>query len=180
MNKNKKRCKWVNDEEIYKKYHDEEWGVPKHDDQEIFELLILESFQAGLSWITILKKRDNFREAFDDFDYEKIAEYDNDKIEELLQDEGIIRNKAKINAAINNAQIFMEIQEEFGSFDEYIWDFTDGKIIKAEYETESELSKKISKDLKKRGMKFLGPKIIYSFLEAIGIIDNHEKKCFKY
>ena len=177
---NKKRCKWANSDEIYKKYHDEEWGVPKHDDQEIFEMLILESFQAGLSWITILKKRDNFREAFDDFDYEKISEYDKDKIEELLQDEGIIRHKGKINAAINNAKIFMEIQEEFGSFDEYIWDFTDGKIIKAEYQTESELSKKISKDLKKRGMKFLGPKIIYSFLESIGIIDNHEKKCFKY
>ena len=177
---NKKRCKWATSDEIYKKYHDEEWGVPKHDDQEIFEMLILESFQAGLSWITILKKRDNFREAFDDFDYEKISEYDKDKIEELLQDEGIIRHKGKINAAINNAKIFMEIQEEFGSFDEYIWDFTDGKIIKAEYQTESELSKKISKDLKKRGMKFLGPKIIYSFLESIGIIDNHEKKCFKY
>ena len=176
----KKRCKWVTNDQIYIKYHDEEWCVPKHDDQIIFEMLILESFQSGLSWITILKKRENFREAFDNFDYEKIAEYDDDKIEELLQDEGIIRNKAKINAAINNAKVFMDIQEEFGSFDEYIWNFTDGEIIKAEYETDSELSKKISKDLKKHGMKFVGPKIIYSFLEAIGIIDNHEKKCFKY
>ena len=176
----KKRCKWATNDEIYIKYHDEEWGVPKHDDQIIFEMLILESFQAGLSWITILKKRKNFKKAFDNFDYEKIAEYDQDKIDELLKDEGIIRNKTKINATINNAKVFMEIQEEFGSFDEYIWDFTDGEIIKAEYETESELSKKISKDLKKRGMKFVGPKIIYSFMEAIGIIDNHEKKCFKY
>jgi len=178
--KNKKRCKWVTDDEIYIKYHDEEWCVPKHDDQIIFEMLILESFQSGLSWITILKKRENFRQAFDNFDYEIIAEYDKDKIDELLQDEGIIRNKNKINAAINNAKVFMDIQEEFGSFDEYIWGFTDGEVIKAEYETDSELSTKISKDLKKRGMNFVGPKIIYSFMEAIGIIDNHEKKCFKY
>ena len=176
----KKRCKWVTDEEIYIKYHDEEWCIPKHDDQEIFELLILESFQSGLSWLTILKKRENFRKAFDNFDYEKIAEYDDDKIDELLSNEGIIRNKAKINATINNAKVFMDIQEEFGSFDDYIWDFTDGEIIKAEYETESDLSKKIAKDLKKRGMKFVGPKTVYSFLESIGIIDNHEKKCFRY
>ena len=175
-----KRCKWVTDDEIYIKYHDEEWCIPKHDDQEIFELLILESFQSGLSWLTILKKKENFRKAFDNFDYEKIAEYDDDKIDELLSDEGIIRNKAKINADVNNAKVFMDIQEEFGSFDDYIWDFTDGKIIKAEYETESDLSKKIAKDLKKRGMKFVGPKTVYSFLESIGIIDNHEKKCFRY
>ena len=176
----KKRCKWVTDDEIYIKYHDEEWCIPKHDDQEIFELLILESFQSGLSWLTILKKRENFRKAFDNFDYEKIAEYDDDKIDELLSNEGIIRNKAKINATINNAKVFMDIQEEFGSFDDYIWDFTDGEIIKAEYETESDLSKKIAKDLKKRGMKFVGPKTVYSFLESIGIINNHEKKCFRY
>ena len=176
----KKRCKWVTDDEIYIKYHDEEWCIPKHDDQEIFELLVLESFQSGLSWLTILKKRENFRKAFDNFDYEKIAEYDDDKIDELLSDEGIIRNKAKINATINNAKVFMDIQEEFGSFDDYIWDFTDGEIIKAEYETESDLSKKIAKDLKKRGMKFVGSKTVYSFLESIGIIDNHEKKCFRY
>ena len=176
----KKRCKWVTDDEIYIKYHDEEWCIPKHDDQEIFELLILESFQSGLSWLTILKKKENFRKAFDNFDYEKIAEYDDDKMDELLSDEGIIRNKAKINAAVNNAKVFMDIQEEFGSFDDYIWDFTDGKIIKAEYETESDLSKKIAKDLKKRGMKFVGPKTVYSFLESIGIIDNHEKNCFRY
>ena len=176
----KKRCKWVTDDEIYIKYHDEEWCIPKHDDQEIFELLILESFQSGLSWLTILKKRENFRKAFDNFDYEKIAEYDDDKIDELLSNEGIIRNKAKINATINNAKVFMDIQEEFGSFDDYIWDFTDGEIIKAEYETESDLSKKIAKDLKKRGMKFVGPKTVYSFLESIGIIKKKKKKCFRY
>ncbi len=175
-----KRCSWVTDDEIYVRYHDDEWGVPTHDDRELFEMLVLESFQAGLSWITILKKRENFKEAFDNFDYEKIAEYGEDKIEELRSNAGIIRHKGKINAAINNAQIFIDIQKEFGSFDEYIWGFTDGEIIKAEFETESELSRTISKDLKKRGMKFVGPTIIYSYLESIGIIDNHEKDCFKF
>ena len=174
------RCSWAGDEEIYIKYHDEEWGVPTHDDHELFEMLVLESFQAGLSWITILKKRENFKEAFDDFDVEKVALYSEDKINELLENEGIIRHKGKINAAINNAKIFIDIQKEFGSFDRYIWGFTDGKIIKAEYLTESDLSKEISKDLKKRGMKFVGPTIIYSYLESIGIIDNHQKACFKY
>lgn len=175
-----KRCSWVTDDEVYIKYHDEEWGVPTHDDKELFEMLVLESFQAGLSWITILKKRENFKKAFDDFDYEKIAEYGEDKIEELRLNEGIIRHKGKINAAINNAKIFIEIQKEFGSFDKYIWGFNNGEIIKAEFETESELSKTISKDLKKRGMTFVGPTIIYSYLESIGIIDNHEKDCFKF
>ena len=162
------------------KYHDEEWGKPLHDDQKLFELLILETFQAGLSWITILKKRENFRKAFDDFDVEKMASYDENKIEELRQNKGIIRHKGKIVSAVNNAGIFIEIQKEFGSFDNYIWGFTDGEIIKAEFLTESELSKKISKDLKKRGMKFVGPTIVYSYLESIGIIDNHQKNCFKY
>ncbi|MCQ2970388.1 DNA-3-methyladenine glycosylase I [Methanobrevibacter gottschalkii] len=175
-----KRCSWVTDEETYIKYHDEEWGVPTHDDYELFEMLILESFQAGLSWITILKKRENFRKAFDNFDYVKISEYKEDKINELKENEGIIRNKGKINAAVNNAKIFIEIQKEFESFDSYIWGFTGGEIIRAEYKTESELSKTISKDLKKRGMKFVGPTIIYSYLESIGIIDNHQKDCFKF
>ena len=175
-----KRCDWAGSEEIYIKYHDEEWGVPTHDDQELFEMLVLESFQAGLSWITILKKRENFRNAFDNFDVEKVANYDDVKIEELCQDAGIIRHKGKITSAINNAKIFIEIQKGFGSFDEYIWGFTDGEIIKAEFKTESDLSKSISKDLKKRGMKFVGPTIIYSYLESIGIIDNHQKDCFKY
>ena len=177
---NKERCKWAGSEEIYIKYHDEEWGVPTHDDQELFEMLVLESFQAGLSWITILKKRENFRKAFDNFDVEKVAEYDDKKIEELRSNEGIIRHKGKITSAINNAKTFIDIQNEFGSFDEYIWGFTNGKIIKAEFLTESDLSKSISKDLKKRGMKFVGPTIIYSYLESIGIIDNHQEYCFKY
>lgn len=178
---NKKRCNWATDvEDIYVKYHDKEWGVPTHDDRELFEFLVLESFQAGLSWITILKKRENFKEAFDNFDIVKIANYDEAKINELRENEGIIRHKGKIASAINNAQIFIEIQKEFGSFDEYIWAFTDGKIIKHEYLTESDLSSKISKDLKKRGMKFVGPTIIYSYLEAVGIIDNHQENCFKF
>ncbi|WP_298501465.1 DNA-3-methyladenine glycosylase I [uncultured Methanobrevibacter sp.] len=176
----KNRCSWVNDDEIYIKYHDEEWGIPTHDDKELFEMLVLESFQAGLSWITILKKRENFKNAFDDFDVVKVANYSEDKIDELRNNEGIIRHKGKITSAINNAKIFIEIQKEFGSFSDYIWSFTDDKIIKAEYLTESDLSKQISKDLKKRGMKFVGPTIIYSYLESIGIIDNHEKDCFKY
>ena len=177
---NKKRCTWAGPEEIYIKYHDEEWGIPTHDDKELFEMLVLESFQAGLSWITILKKRENFREAFDDFDVVKVADYDEDKINELRENEWIIRHKGKITSAINNAKIFIEIQEEFGSFDNYIWGFTDGETIKAEFLTESELSKNISGDLKSRGMKFVGPTIIYSYLESIGIIDNHQKDCFKY
>ena len=176
----KTRCSWAGPDEIYIKYHDEEWGIPTHDDRELFEMLVLESFQAGLSWITILKKRQNFKKAFDDFDVEKVAGYGESKISELLENEGIIRHKRKIASAINNAQVFIEIQNEFGSFDSYIWSFTDGEIIKAEYLTESDLSKEISKDLKKRGMKFVGPTIIYSYLESIGIIDNHQEGCFRY
>ena len=176
----KNRCSWAGPDEIYIKYHDEEWGIPTHDDRELFEMLVLESFQAGLSWITILKKRQNFKKAFDDFDVEKVAGYGESKISELLENEGIIRHKGKIASAINNAQVFIEIQKEFGSFDSYIWSFTDGEIIKAEYLTESDLSKDISKDLKKRGMKFVGPTIIYSYLESIGIIDNHQEGCFRY
>lgn len=174
------RCIWAGDDETYIRYHDEEWGVPTHDDKELFEMLVLESFQAGLSWITILKKRENFRKAFDGFDVEKVAGYNEEKVEELRQNEGIIRHRGKIASAIKNAQIFIEIQKEFGSFDNYIWGFTDGEIIKAEFKTESELSKNISKDLKKRGMKFVGPTIIYSYLESIGIIDNHQENCFKF
>ena len=177
---NKNRCSWVTDDEIYIKYHDDEWGIPTHDDKELFEMLVLESFQAGLSWITILKKRENFRKAFDEFDVVKVARYDDSKIEELRSNEGIIRHKGKITSAINNAKVFIEIQKEFGSFDEYIWGFTDGEIIKSEFETESELSREISKDLKKRGMKFVGPTIIYSYLESIGVIDNHQENCFKF
>ena len=179
-----KRCFWVDEKsEIYKKYHDEEWGVPKHDDRDLFELLILEGFQAGLSWITVLKKREAFRRAFDNFDVKKVAGYDEDKISELLNNAEIIRSKSKITAAVNNAKIFMEIQKEFGSFSNYIWAFTDNKIIKNttdEFPVRTELSDRISKDLKKRGMKYTGSVIIYSYLQAIGVVNDHEKACFKF
>lgn len=179
-----KRCFWVDEKsEIYTKYHDEEWGIPKHDDHELFELLILESFQAGLSWITILKKRENFRKAFDNFDIQKVANYNNKKIAELLSNTGIIRSKNKILSAINNAKIFMQIQKDFGSFANYIWSFTDNKVLKnttGKIITSSSLSDEISKDLKKRGMKYVGTVIIYSYLQAIGIIDDHDQSCFKY
>lgn len=179
-----KRCFWVYEKsEIYTKYHDEEWGIPKHDDHELFELLILESFQAGLSWITILKKRENFRKAFDNFDIQKVANYNNEKIAELLSNTGIIRSKNKILSAINNAKIFMQIQKDFGSFANYIWSFTDNKVLKnttGKIITSSSLSDEISKDLKKRGMKYVGTVIIYSYLQAIGIIDDHDQNCFKY
>lgn len=179
-----KRCFWVDEKsEIYTKYHDEEWGIPKHDDHELFELLILESFQAGLSWITILKKRENFRKAFDNFDIQKVANYNNEKIAELLSNTGIIRSKNKILSAINNAKIFMQIQKDFDSFANYIWSFTDNKVLKnttGKIITSSSLSDEISKDLKKRGMKYVGTVIIYSYLQAIGIIDDHDQNCFKY
>lgn len=177
----KKRCSWVEGkEDIYLKYHDEEWGVAKYDDDILFEMLVLESFQAGLSWITILKKRESFKIAFDNFDLDKVMNYDESKVEELLQNEKIIRHRGKIEAAINNAKVFKEIQNECGSFSNYIWSFTDGKIIKAEFKTKSDLSNKIAKDLKKKGMRFVGSTIIYSYLESIGIIDNHEKDCFLF
>ncbi len=179
-----KRCFWVDEKsEIYTKYHDEEWGVPKFDDRELFELLVLESFQAGLSWITVLKKREAFRKSFDNFDVKKVANYNENKEEELLQNPAIIRSKGKINAAINNAKIFLQIQKEFGSFSKYIWNFTNGKVIKnttGETIVSSPLSDEVSKDLKKRGMKYVGTVIIYSYLQAIGVIDDHDKACFKY
>lgn len=176
------RCSWVDEKsEIYVKYHDEEWGVPKHDDRELFELLVLESFQAGLSWLTVLKKREAFREAFDNFDVEKVAKYDDKKVAELLENPQIIRSKSKINSAIGNAKIFIEIQREFGSFSNYIWGFTDNKVIKnttGELIVSSPLSDKVSKDLKSRGMKYVGTVIIYSYLQAIGVLNDHEKGCF--
>lgn len=179
-----KRCSWVDEKsEIYIKYHDEEWGVPKYDDRELFELLVLESFQAGLSWITVLKKRNAFRLAYDNFDVKKVANYSQKKINELLTNKDIIRSKSKIIASINNAKIFIEIQKEFGSFSNYIWHFTDKKIIRNksnQIPVSTPLSDKISKDLKKRGMKYTGTIIIYSYLQAIGIINDHEKSCFKY
>lgn len=181
---NKKRCQWVEGkEEIYLNYHDNEWGKAVFDDKILFEMLILECFQAGLSWITILKKRESFRKAYDNFDIEKIINYDEDKVEELMNNELIIRNKLKIEASINNAKIFKEIQKEFGSFSSYIWGFTDNKIIKnteENYQTKSYTSDIVTKDLKKRGMKFVGSVTIYSYLEAIGIIDNHTTECYLY
>ena len=179
---NNNRCGWAKGEKDIL-YHDTEWGVPSHDDRYIFEMLILEGFQAGLSWNTILQKRENFRKAFDNFDYRKMAEYDEMKLNELLKNEGIIRNRLKINSTVTNARAFMKVQEEFGSFAKYIWNFTDNKRIinkwkeLSEVPPTSELSDKISKDLKKRGFKFVGSTIIYSFLQAIGIIDDHLINC---
>lgn len=179
------RCDWCLGDELYIKYHDEEWGVPVHDDRTHFEFLVLESMQSGLSWLTILRKRENFRRAFAGFDPAKVAEYDEAKIAELLQNPGIIRNRRKIEAAINNAQRFLEIQREFGSFDKYIWGFTNGEIITNHYKSISEipatspLSDEISKDLKKRGFKFLGSVTIYAHLQATGIINDHINKCFR-
>lgn len=179
-----RRCKWVNlNNPLYISYHDKEWGCPHYDDAYMFEFLILESFQAGLSWECVLNKRESFRIAFDNFDYEKISKYDEDKIDELCHNDAIIKNKLKINAAINNARIFISIQKEFGSFSEYIWKFTDNKVIKNvddNFKTTSELSDNISKDLKRRGMKFVGSTIIYSYLQAIGMINDHELECDFY
>ena len=179
-----KRCFWVDEKsEIYVKYHDEEWGVPNHNDRDLFELLILEGFQAGLSWITVLKKREAFRKAFDNFDVTKVSEYDEEKINALLENKDIIRSRGKITAAINNAKIFIEIQKEFGSFSNYIWCFTDNKVIKnttGEIPVKTELSDMVSKDLKKRGMKYTGSVIIYSYLQAIGVVNDHDINCYKY
>ena len=180
MPDNIKRCSWANTKNpLYLKYHDEEWGKPLHDDNALFELLILEGFQAGLSWECVLNKRENFRKAFDNFNIEKIIKYDNTKIQSLLKNKGIIRNRLKINATIKNAFAFKQIQKEFGSFDKYIWGFTDNKIIYESFDlmTSSPLSDRISKDLKKRGMTFVGTTIIYSYLQATGIINAHSKDC---
>ncbi|MCB2299062.1 DNA-3-methyladenine glycosylase I [Clostridium tagluense] len=180
------RCDWCGNDPLYMKYHDEEWGVPVHEDRKHFEFLILESAQAGLSWITILRKRENYRKAYDDFDFNKIAQYDDEKVIELIQNKGIIRNKLKIAASINNAVMFIKIQEEFGSFDAYIWDFVDNSPIINHWDSianvpaTSELSDKVSKDLKKRGFKFLGSTITYAHLQATGIINDHIKSCFRY
>lgn len=178
---NKTRCHWFNDaNDILKKYHDEEFGVPNFNDDYLFEILVLVNFQTGLSWEIMLRKREAFREAFDGFDVLKIAGYDEKKIEELLSNENIIRNRNKINAVINNAQIFIKIQEEFGSFYEYIKTFTNGEIFHERGLTESELSRVMVKDLKKRGMKYLGPVTMYSYLQTVGVINSHEEICFLY
>ena len=180
------RCSWCGNDPLYVKYHDEEWGVPVHSDKKHFEFLVLESAQAGLSWITVLRKRENYRKAYDDFDYTQVAQYDEKKTNELLQNSGIIRNKLKIAASINNAVMFIKIQKEFGSFDNYIWAFVDNKPQVNHYESlsdvpaTSELSDRVSKDLKKRGFKFLGSTITYAHLQATGIINDHITSCFRY
>jgi DNA-3-methyladenine glycosylase I len=182
----KTRCDWVTADPLYIDYHDSEWGTPVYNDDRLFEFLILETFQAGLSWITILKKRENFRKAFDQFDYKKIATYDQAKIDTLLQDAGIIRNKLKINATISNAVAFINVQKEFGSFSTYIWGFTGGKPIQNSFKTRhnvpatTELSDRLSKDLKKRGFKFVGSTVIYAHMQATGMVNDHTVDCFRY
>jgi len=182
----KSRCFWVDESEIYINYHDNEWGKPVYDDKILFEFLILETFQAGVSWKTILNKRENFRKAFDDFDYQKIANYSDKKYQELLQDAGIIRNKLKIKSAITNAQLFMDIQQEFGSFSKFIWSYVGGKPIVNKFQSRKQvpvttlISDKISKDLKKRGFKFTGSTIMYAFMQAVGLVNDHKINCFKY
>ena len=181
-----KRCEWVGTNSLYNEYHDKEWGVPVFDDQKLFEFLILETFQAGLSWITVLRKRENFREAFDNFNYTIIARYKDEKEQELLQNAGIIRNKLKIKATISNAQAFIKVREEFGSFSKYIWAFVDGKPLQNNFTTmndlpaKTELSDKISNDLKARGFKFVGSTVIYAHMQATGMVNDHVVDCFRY
>ncbi len=178
----RKRCFWVDETSpLYVRYHDEEWGIPVYDDHKLYEMFLLETFQAGLSWITILKKREAFRKAFDDFCVEKVAAYGEEKIGELMQNADIIRNRNKISAAVKNAAVFMEIQREFGTFSAYLWSFTDGKIILNEndsFPVKTELSDMVSMDMKKRGMAFVGSVTIYSYLQAVGVVNDHELSCF--
>lgn len=179
-----KRCSWCEKDDLYRKYHDEEWGKPVVDDQKLFEFLILETFQAGVSWHLILKKRENFRKAFLDFDYKKVALFGDYEIQELMKDAGIIRNTLKIKSAINNAQAFIKIQEEFGSFSNFIWNYVDGKPIENQITSLSEvppftpLAEKISKDLKKRGFKFIGPTTMYAHMQATGMVNDHVRECW--
>lgn len=180
------RCSWCGNDELYIKYHDEEWGNPVHDDRKHFEFLVLESAQAGLSWITILRKRENYRKAYDNFDPLKVSKYDEEKIEKLMKDPGIIRNRRKIEASINNAKMFLEVQKEFKSFDNYIWQFVDYKPVinlwnsVSEIPSKTELSDKISKDLIKRGFKFVGSTIIYAHMQAVGLVNDHIAACFRH
>lgn len=182
----KKRCGWCKGSHLYEAYHDQEWGVPVFEDKTLFEFLILETFQAGLSWLTILRKRDGFRTAFDNFDATKIARYNQSKVETLMQNAGIVRNNQKIKATINNAQAFIRIQEEFGSFSHYIWGFVDGKPIKNNFKNyknipaNTALSDSISADLKSRGFKFVGSTIVYAHMQATGLVNDHEINCFRY
>ncbi len=179
------RCAWCLGNELYEQYHDEEWGVPVHDDAKLFEFLILESFQAGLSWLTVLKKRENFRTAFSGFDAKKVAAYTPKKIESLMQDAGIIRNRLKIEAAVNNAKLFLKIQQEYGSFANYVWQFTQHKTLvnypktMAEIPVSTPISDALSKDMGKRGFKFRGTTICYAFMQAVGMVDDHTTGCWK-
>ncbi len=180
------RCPWCGEEPLYVKYHDEEWGVPVHDDRRHFEFLVLEGAQAGLSWITILRRREGYRKAFGEFDPVKVAGFDEKRIEILLQDEGIIRNRQKVHSAVKNARAFLQIQKESGSFDSYIWSFVNGSPIQNRFEKDSDipaktvLSEKISKDMKGRGFSFVGPTIIYAHMQAIGMVNDHLVSCFRY
>ncbi len=181
-----KRCEWCGDDPLYMDYHDKEWGVPLHDDQQLFEFLLLEGAQAGLSWITILRKRENYRKAFDGFDPHKIVKYSDKKIEKLLQNPGIVRNKLKVNAAVTNAKAFLETQKEFRTFDKYIWSFVGGKTIQNRFKmlqdipASTEISDAMCKDLKKRGFKFVGSTICYAFMQATGMVNDHITSCFRY
>jgi DNA-3-methyladenine glycosylase I len=181
----KKRCGWCEKDDLYRNYHDEEWGNPVYDDDTIFEFLVLETFQAGLSWYTILTKRENFRKAFDNFDYKKVATYNETKIEALKEDAGIIRNGLKIKATVTNAQAFIKVQEEFGTFSKYIWDFVGGKPIDnkpkslQEVAATTEISDRLSKDLKKRGFKFVGSTVVYAHMQATGMVNDHVEDCWK-
>ena len=188
MNEDKmqKRCEWEGSDPLYIEYHDNEWGVPVHDDRKIFEMLVLEGAQAGLNWLTVLRKRENYRKAFDNFDPRKVAKYDSKKLQELLANEGIIRNKLKIHSAIQNARAFLEVQKEFGSFDAYIWQFVGGRPIRNSWKSLSELpaqtaeSEAMSKDLKRRGFGFVGPTICYAHMQATGMVNDHVVTCFRY
>jgi len=180
------RCPWVSADPLYQKYHDEEWGVPVHDDRLLFAKLILDGAQAGLSWLTILKKRENYWQAFDNFEAEKIAQYDAAKVTALMNNSGIVRNRLKIEATINNARAFLAIQMEKGSFDSYIWQFVEGQTIQnrwlslADVPTKTKESEAMSKDLKKRGFKFVGPTICYAYMQAVGLVNDHLLDCFRY
>ncbi|MDA9909079.1 DNA-3-methyladenine glycosylase I [Gammaproteobacteria bacterium] len=180
------RCAWAGDDPLYQKYHDKEWGVPLHSDKKLFEFLILEGMQAGLSWITILKKRQAFREAFDGFDFNKVAKYPDSKIEQLLDNPGIIRNKLKVNAAVTNAQAFIRIRKEFGTFNKYIWQFVDHQPLQNSWKNLQEMPAKtplaetITRDLKKRGFSFVGPTIVYSHMQATGMVNDHTRDCFRH
>ena len=182
----KVRCPWPADDKLYQNYHDKEWGVPVHNDRKLFEFLLLEGFQAGLSWRTILHKRQNFRKAFDNFDFNKIAMYDKRKLNSLMKDEGIIRNRLKIESAVKNAKAFIEVRKEFGTFDKYIWGFVNHRPIKNKFKSlkelpaRTELSDSISKDLKKRGFNFVGSTIVYAHMQATGMVNDHLVDCFRY